>query len=521
MNDELRPPAPRPPTRVLLVDDSQDDAVTMAFELGRGMKGIETRWAEGGEQMFAAIEEWQPDIVLTDVHMPRFDVFEALARLRQRWPLLPVVVVSGLVGEEAAVRLIKAGANDFVAKAGVGRLPLVVERELRDARERAERASLEARLRSQERLFTRVLEHLPVGVWTVDATGTVRHVNPAARALWEGAPFVDIDGFASFKGWWADSGRPIEPDEWGAVRALRDDETSLGERVEIQTFGGHRRVVLASAVPLRDDDGSSLGCFVVHQDITELHRGEQRLRRTEQMLRALSQRLLDVQEQERRWIAQELHDDIGQGIAAMRFQLSHIVERSHEPAARQLATDALRSSEQLNDRLRQICLGLRPLELDDFGLMAALRSVVASIGERPALSLRLDCEGEELRYAPALETAAFRICQEAISNAMRHSGCTLLQVQVTMSPERLAVSVRDDGCGFEPDPASAAESRARHLGLAGMEERARSVNGRLRIASRAGAGTRVEVEFDTDAAASACRDAGDGSAGATIPGRFA
>jgi two-component system, NarL family, sensor histidine kinase UhpB len=483
------------PTRVLVVDDSQADAVVLSFELSRGIKGIETRWADGAEPMYEAIEQWQPHIVLTDVHMPGFDVFAALARIRSEWPLLPVVVVSGLVGEEIAARLIKAGANDFVSKSGVARLAVIVERELRDARQQAEKAELAARLRRQEGLFERVLEHLPVGVWLCDERGAIHHGNPAAQAIWDGARFVDIDGYHESRAWRADTGAPIAAGESAAARALRDGQTSIGERILIETLAGTRKVLLNSAVPMRDDDGKPLGCFMVEQDITELHRTEQRLRRTERTLRGLSQRLLDVQEQERRWIAQELHDDIGQAIAAMRFQLARIVEQSHEDSAREMARDALQASEQLNARLRQICLGLRPLELDDFGLMAALRSVVASLGRPSSLALRLACDGAELRYPAPMETAAFRVAQEAISNALRHSGCTRLDVRVQMQPALLTLTVSDDGCGFSVDSATAAETRARHLGLAGMEERALSAGGTLGIDSQPGQGTSVSVRF--------------------------
>lgn len=360
--------APATAIRVLVVDDSEADAVVLSAELDRGLPGIETRWAHGAEPMFDAIAAWQPHVVLTDVHMPRFDIFAALKRIRAAWPLLPVVVVSGLVGEEMAASIIKAGANDFVAKSGIARLAVVVERELRDARQQAEKAELSAHLRRQQGL----LEHT---------------------------------------------------------------------------------------------------------------------------LRSLSQRLLEAQERERRWIAQELHDDIGQAIAAMRFQLARIVEQSHEASAREMATDALKSSEQLNERLRQICLGLRPLELDDFGLMAALRSLVASLGRRPQLALQLLCEGTERRYPAAVETAAFRIAQEAINNALRHSGCGALQVRVQMHSAELVLSVIDDGCGFSVDSATTAETRARHLGLAGMEERAISVAGSLQIDSDVGRGTAVQARF--------------------------
>ncbi|MGS0757656.1 response regulator, partial [Roseateles sp. GG27B] len=115
-----------------MIDESEDDALAVAFELGRGMRDIETRWAGDGQGMDTLIAQWQPHLLLTDVYLPRSEFLAELARIRAAWPMLPVVVVSGLVGEEAVAHLIKAGANDFVAKSGASRLPTVAKRELRD-----------------------------------------------------------------------------------------------------------------------------------------------------------------------------------------------------------------------------------------------------------------------------------------------------------------------------------------------------------------------------------------------------
>ncbi|MDE1929853.1 MAG: hypothetical protein KGI36_21945, partial [Burkholderiales bacterium] len=306
-------------------------------------------------------------------------------------------------------------------------------------------------------------------------------------------------GYPHRRGRWAGSGAPLAPDDWPAAQALRGGRAASAERIEVDGAGGVPRVIVNSAVPLQDERGQILGYFEVDQDITGLHSTEQRLRATERMLRNLSLRLLDAQEQERRWIAQELHDDIGQGIAAMRFQLARIVEQSREDSAREMAAAALTSSQQLGDRLRQICLGLRPFELDAFGLMAGLRSVVAALAGKSGLALRLHCIGAELRYPPAIETAAFRIAQEAVGNALRHSGCGAIELRVEMAPQRLVVTVEDDGSGFDVAAATTAEAGAGHLGLAGMDERARAAGGRLALQSRPGAGTTVEALFELDA----------------------
>ena len=488
--------------RVLVIDDSADEVATLSYELGQHLPQCQTRWVETAEQMYAQIQAWQPHILLSDVRVPRYDVFAALAHLAEHWPLLPVVVVSGQVGEEVAARLIRAGARDFVSKTGAARLARVIERELADARSRAEKAELAGRLLGQERLFELVLENLPVGVWLLDESGAPRHGNPAGRAIWHGAHEADDGGRRRHGVWHADTGEPIAAEQWASTRAIRFGETSLEQRVEIETTDGQRKVILDSAVPLRDVAGQRVGTLVVNQDITAQHRTEQRLRQAEQTLRRLSLHLLDVQEQERRWIAQELHDDIGQAIAAMRFQLARIVEHSDPAQAGALAAQALAASDQLNTRLRQICLGLRPHELDDFGLLAALRGLINSLGSRPGLDITFDCEGQELRYTSAVETAAFRIAQEAITNALRHGASHLIAVYARLQADGLELTVTDDGTGFVVGDATDAGMRAEHLGLTGMLERARSVGGVLEIESEPGTGTLVRARLPGVAVAS-------------------
>ena len=339
-----------------------------------------------------------------------------------------------------------------------------------------------------ETLFTQVLAHLPEGVWVCDVQSHTVHRNPAAIAIWDGVRDADVSRFPGCLGWWADTGRPIGDDEWGTTRALKAGEAVLDERVEIETTEGVRKVLLTSYIPLEGGCDTSPGCLVLIKDITALHRTEQRLRGAETSLRALSQRLLQVQEAERHRIALELHDDIGQVVAAMRLHLAHLAELAGDGPMSRIANDVLQMSDQLGARLRQIGLGLRPLELDEFGVMAALRSLVASLGRLPALEVRLQVEGGEWRYPSEVETAAFRIVQEALSNAMQHSGCSAVDIRLCMAPTRLGLCVSDDGTGFEPEAALDAALRDGHIGLGGMQERARQAGGLCELRSVAGQG---------------------------------
>lgn len=141
------------------------------------------------------------------------------------------------------------------------------------------------KLQKQEELLRLVLQHLPVGVWVTDAKGTILTGNEASRKIWRGVRYVGIGGYGEYKGWWADSGKLIEPEEWALARAIQKGETSLDEVIEIECFDGTRKTILNSALPIRGTDGDITGAIVVNQDITERKRAESALKASEERLR--------------------------------------------------------------------------------------------------------------------------------------------------------------------------------------------------------------------------------------------
>jgi PAS domain S-box-containing protein len=123
-------------------------------------------------------------------------------------------------------------------------------------------------LRRSESLLRKVIDTLPIGVWITDKSGRIIIGNPAGERIWGGARYVGIDGYGEYKGWWADSGRRIRPEEWAAARAVTRGETSLNEEVEIEGFDGARKIILHSALPILDEGNVVRGAIVINQDIT-------------------------------------------------------------------------------------------------------------------------------------------------------------------------------------------------------------------------------------------------------------
>ena len=148
-----------------------------------------------------------------------------------------------------------------------------------------------ARDRSQDalargtQLLEQVLDNLPVGVWVLDRDGRIMFGNAAGRAIWGGPRYLGLEEFEAYRGWWADSGQPIAPEEWAARRAILKGQTSLNEVVNIETFDGTPKTILNSAVPLRSLSGEIIGAILVNQDITEQRVAEAALRRSEEQLR--------------------------------------------------------------------------------------------------------------------------------------------------------------------------------------------------------------------------------------------
>ncbi len=142
----------------------------------------------------------------------------------------------------------------------------------------SERMQSEERIRASERLLNGIFEILPVGLWIADHTGRISRTNPEGLRIWAGARYVGVSEFGEYKGWWADTGKLIEPEDWAVARALTKGETSIGEVIRIQCFDGTFKTIINSALPLHDEQGAFAGAVIVNQDITNLKAIEEELR---------------------------------------------------------------------------------------------------------------------------------------------------------------------------------------------------------------------------------------------------
>jgi signal transduction histidine kinase len=338
--------------------------------------------------------------------------------------------------------------------------------------ERLERAQVqraESGHRAAEVKYRQLFDTNAAPILVLDQAGTVLEANPAARALARrellGEPVAEILGFGLDTPA-DDEGRVITIGPTGA--GLRDYRVSL---TSVQTVSAHE--------PLTQ---------LVLEDVTEERAEGQRVRR-------FAEFLLQVQEEERRRIARELHDEPLQLLVHLARSLERFATVPGIPAT--LADGlpgARREAIDVADCLRAVVRDLRPPALEQLGLVAALRGFLVGAGDVATTPMDLQVTGTEIRLTPEIELGAFRIAQEAVNNVIRHARADHLWLTLGFGDGGLRLRVADDGHGFDL-AALDRQPQAERLGLLGMRERAALLGGQLTVQSAPGKGTIVEAKL--------------------------
>jgi len=221
------------------------------------------------------------------------------------------------------------------------------------------------------------------------------------------------------------------------------------------------------------------------------HQAETRLQNTTRQLKALSRRVLQAQEQERRRIAIELHDELGQSLTAIKINLQ-LSERFKGQAPADLNLESIRIVEDALQQVRSLATALRPSMLDDLGLVPALQWLSDQAAQRGGFSVSFQYDAHSGRVASDIETVCFRIVQEALTNVTRHARASEVTIALRREHDELLLSVQDDGQGFDLAAMRERAIAGGSLGVLGMQERATLVGGQLEIDSAPGRGSLLQ-----------------------------
>ena len=247
--------------------------------------------------------------------------------------------------------------------------------------------------------------------------------------------------------------------------------------------GGFESQQLAIVRQVADQLAIAIHNSQLFEDLTAAHHRSQ----------MLSQTLLKVQEIEKQHLARELHDEMGQTLTALQIQLEELVGTAGLPAADGKLERSIHIVEEALERVRNISLDLRPLILDDLGLIAAVRWYISRASQLAGFTVHFESNIGDRELSPDLETVLFRVAQEALTNIVRHSHASHVTVEINVSEGKVVLIVKDDGVGFDLRRAEPRPETVQNLGLLGMRERVALIGGRIDIESVPSYGTSIKA----------------------------
>jgi two-component system sensor histidine kinase UhpB len=298
---------------------------------------------------------------------------------------------------------------------------------------------------------------------------------------------------------YADFLRRVHQEDRTAVDAALSHSIETGEAREIEhrIHMGERMVRWVHTVthPARRDHRTVIPGTIM--DITQRKLADEELKHSAEQLQALSRRLVDIQEFERRRFSRELHDLVGQNLTALSINLDILgtqLENGMSEALQMRLADSATLLESTTGAIENVMSELRPPMLDDYGLLPALQWYGNDFARRTGIEVKIEGDERMARLVPESEIALFRITQEALNNVAKHARAHRVDIKLDRSNSHYVMSVADDGIGFESGSCSKTRRRP-GLGMVTMRERTQAIGGAFEVEAISGRGTRVTIRI--------------------------
>jgi len=517
--------------RIMIVEDERivaGDVKRILQNMGYAVPAV----VSSGEEAIKRAQEENPDLVLMDIVLQgEMDGIEAARKIRSRLDI-PVLYLTAYTNTGMLQRAKVTEPFGYIVKP-------FQERELHSNIEMAlYKQKVQRKLKESEQWLSTTLKSIGDGLIATDGKGFVRFMNPVAEALtgWKQEEALGKDAAEVFH---IINEKARSLTESPVAKALRNGVAlSLTIHELLITKDGTEIPIDGSAAPIRDVKGTIVGVILAFRDITERRkmeealreahnelerrveertaelsksnallkqevaerkRAEEALQRSERELRRLSSQLLKAQEEERKRIALELHDGIGQSLSAIKFRVEAALEQmGQEKSAKGVKSlePIVPMAQEALEEVRRITVNLRPSTLDDLGILPTIEWFCREFHAiYSAIRIEKEINIQENQVPDPLKIIIFRVLQEAFNNIGKHSQANLSYLCLGKKDKTLELAIRDNGLGFDLEDVLSGERPKSGLGLTSMKERTELSGGSFAIESARGAGTMIRASW--------------------------
>ena len=473
---------------VLYIDDSFED-----FELAknalRELKEIQMVYAESYEKFKEKFHTEKFSIILSDYNMPDVLGVDVFSYVRSFDQDVPFIIISGALGEELAVEILRMGVTDYVMKDKLLKLPLVVKRVIKESTIRHENKMAQRLIVESEEKYRSVVEDQTEFIVRYAPSGKILFANSSYLAFLNmtNTDLIGLNYFELLK----------SQDQSRAWHMLSVDNPCISNTYSFKKNGNKKiwqewvdRAFYTYGGKIVEYQ--SVGRDVSEQRISEMKiiRNEKKLAKINSELERLTNYLQLVREEERTKIARDIHDELGQLLAGLKMQMnSYRTKLIKNNTNTEEVEVMLKLVDEAVGSIHEIAADLRPKMLDDLGLFSTLEWNVEKFLKVSNFKINLTINCEEEEFATEFSNSIYRIFQESLTNCAKHSQAKRIDIDVNRVGNDLQIIIKDDGSGFNEAEVKSKNS----FGLIGMKERAKLIKGKLEIISTPGKGTTIKL----------------------------
>jgi two-component system sensor histidine kinase UhpB len=474
--------------KILILEHDENDLELLLYQLKKDSLDFVPTIVETKDQFRNALMECKPDIVLSDYSLPGFDGVSAFHIKQEICPDIPFIIVSGTIGEENAVELIKNGVTDYAIKDKLFTVIPKIKRAIKETNERREKMIAEQKLRKSERQLTEAQKISKIGSWEIGEKGELIACSDELYRILDlemNAP-LSYDIFMEF----------VHPEDKKLVLIAQEQAivraTASPTQFRIVSKRGVEKYIEGrGSLKQKDGKTSFIGTC---QDITEKVNAEQKLaqysaqiaKEREEHQRKLVRASIESQERERHEIGRELHDNINQILAVTKAYIEAAMQE--EDMRDELLGRSIKNLQLAINEIRKISKSLVPPVMDKNGLIDSVQDLIENIRLVNPFAINFNYEREQLRnISPQQQLALYRIVQEQFNNIIKHAQAHNVKIELIEKNDFIDLNIQDDGKGFDP------KERRKGVGLSNILSRIELFDGKLEVISSKGHGCTLKV----------------------------